>query len=330
MRLITRADFDGLVCAAILKELNIVGSVCLVHPKDVQDRKIRVGKNDVIANLPYVEGCGLWFDHHISEITRLTSKVVVKGSYELMPSASRVIFNYYQSELLSLKSNKQIEALVKIADKVDTASFNEEDIIDPQGWIMLAFITDPRSNFGKNRSFMISNLKLMQRLPDLLLKKDIDQILSMPDIEERIHVYRKNTRKYNEILIKNSFIEGNALVIDFRRKNNMPVGNRFIEYVLYPRQNISIRLAEGNKRNTVMISVGHSIINRSSDVNVGNLMLRYAGGGHQHAGTCQVPHHEADKILREILEVINKKIPHAIVTPHENHAEKAPIHASIT
>lgn len=321
MRLITRSDFDGLVCAAILRELDIIGSTCLVHPKDVQDNKIDVGKNDVIANLPYVEGCGLWFDHHISENTRLTSNVVVKGSYELLPSAARVVFNYYRSRLLTMKACQRIEELVGIADKVDTASFSEEDILDPQGWIMLAFITDPRSNFGKNRSFGISNLKLMQGLPDLLLSQNVDEILAMPDFKERVIAYKNNVEKFNKVLLNNSTIEGKALVIDFRGKKDMPIGNRFIEYVLYPKQNISIRLVDGKKSNFVMISVGHSIVNRSSNVNVGNLMLRYAGGGHRHAGTCQVSNGEVNEILREILEVINKKEPQSKTIPPEKHTE---------
>lgn len=322
MRLITRSDFDGLVCAAILKELGLISSFCLVHPKDVQDKKISVGKNDVIANLPYMEGCGLWFDHHFSEITRLTSNVVVKGSYELLPSAARVIFNYYRSNLLSLKSARQIEELVVIADKVDTASFSMKDILDPQGWIMLAFITDPRSNFGKNHSFRMSNLKLMESLPDLLLKENIDQILSMPDIKERVVIYRKEAEKFKDIIRKYSSTRGNALVIDFRGINDVPVGNRFMEYVLFPEQNISVRLVDGKKKGIVMISVGHSILNCSSNVNVGNLMLRYAGGGHQRAGTCQVPRGHVDSILGEILDVINAKDRHVFPAPTQKHAEQ--------
>ena len=329
MRLFTRSDFDGLVCAALLKELGVVGRVCFVHPKDVQDNKIRVGKNDVVANLPYVEGCGLWFDHHFSEITRLKSKVVVKGAYELLPSAARVIFNYYRSRPRYLKAVQRFAELVRIADIIDTASFSADDILNPQGWIILAFITDPRSNFGKNQSFKTSNLDLMQSLPDLLRKKTVHQIISLPDFHERIIAYRKDIQKFKQILIKNSSAEGSAVIIDFRGKENIPIGNRFLEYVLYPQQNISIRIVDGKNKGFVMISVGHSIINQTSDINVGNLMLRYGGGGHQNAGTCQIAYPETEIIIQEILHVINQEHANLNVFPEKRSSGDQPQLAEI-
>ena len=190
MRLLTRSDFDGLVCASILKSLGIISEVRYVHPKDVQDKKIPVCGKDVIANLPYVEGCGLWFDHHSSEIERLhLKKKGYNGTSRPAPSAARVIYEYYRKIWPHSQRLEKFEDLVGTADIVDSAKFNEKDILDPQGWVMLAFITDPRSNFGKKRSFEVSNLELLKSLPDQLCRKTVDEILSMPDLLARGCLY---------------------------------------------------------------------------------------------------------------------------------------------
>jgi len=306
MRLLTRSDFDGLVCAAILKQLGIVNEICYLHPKDVQDNKIKATKNDVIANLPYVEGCGLWFDHHSSEVERLKQKGKFVGAIEPFDSAARVVFNYFKARKAYSQIVQKFEKLVKIADMVDSASFTQTDIMNPQGWTMLAFITDPHSYFGKKHTFKVSNLKLLKTLPNLLCNHTADEILAMSDFKERIDAYKKDTKKYAIILLENTKVSGDAIFIDFRGINNIPIGNRFLEYVLYPEQNISIRAINGKDKQFVTISVGHSIINRSSSVDVGHLTLGYSGGGHKRAGACQVSYEDADKIIQEILEVINK------------------------
>jgi oligoribonuclease NrnB/cAMP/cGMP phosphodiesterase (DHH superfamily) len=309
MRLLTRSDFDGLVCAAILKELRIVNEICYVHPKDVQDNKIKATKNDVIANLPYVEGCGMWFDHHSSEIERLKLKGKFVGAIEPFDSAARVVFNYFRARKPYSEIVQKFEELVKIADIVDSAKFTKTDIMNPQGWTMLAFISDPRSNFGKKHTFRVSNLGLLKTLPDLLCSSTVDEILAMPDFKERINAYKEDIKAYKKILLEYTKVAGDAIVIDFREMEYIPIGNRFLEYVLHPEQNISIRAVNGKDKQFVTISLGHSIINRTSDVDVGHLTLRYGGGGHRRAGACQVNYEDADKIIQEILQVINNGQP---------------------
>jgi len=307
MRLLTRSDFDGLVCAAILKGLRIVNEICYVHPKDVQDNKIKTTKNDVIANLPYVKGCRMWFDHHSSEIERLKLKGKIDGAIEPVDSAARVIFNYFKARKPYSQLVQKFEKLVKIADIVDSAKFTKTDIINPQGWTMLAFITDPHSNFGKKHTFRISNLQLLKTLPDLLCNNTADEILAMPDFTERVEAYKKDIKEYKKILLENTKVAGDAVVIDLLGMEHIPIGNRFLEYVLYPEQNISIRAVDGKNQQFVTISIGHSIINRTSDVDVGHLTLGYGGGGHKRAGACQVSYEDADKIIQKMLQVINNR-----------------------
>ena len=307
MRLLTRSDFDGLVCAAILKGLRIVNEICYVHPKDVQDNKIKTTKNDVIANLPYVKGCRMWFDHHSSEIERLKLKGKIDGAIEPVDSAARVVFNYFKARKPYSQIVQKFEKLVKIADIVDSAKFTKTDIMNPQGWTMLAFITDPHSNFGKKHTFRISNLQLLKTLPDLLCSNTADEILAMPDFMERVKAYKKDIREYKKILLENTKVAGDAVVIDLRGMEHIPIGNRFLEYVLYPEQNISIRAVDGKNQQFVTISLGHSIINRTSDVDVGHLTLGYGGGGHKRAGACQVSYEDADKIIQKMLQVINNR-----------------------
>ena len=305
MRLITRSDFDGLACATILYELGIIDDILYVHPKDLQDGKIEVTENDVLANVPLVVGCGLWFDHHSSEQERLQLEGKFKGACEEAPSAAHVINKYYMANEEYAKKLKKFEELVKVVDIADSAQYTKDDILNPQGWMMLAFIADPRTGLGYSHNFRISNFDLMRSLPWLLRTESIEKIMSLPDVIERVNVYRDESNKYQEFIKKHARIEGDAIVLDFRGIKDIPSGNRFIEYTLYPDQNISVRLADGKNREFVMISVGHSIINRTSSVNVGSLALKYGGGGHKQVGTCQVQYEEADTVIKEILEAIN-------------------------
>lgn len=309
MRLITRSDFDGSVCAAILRELGFVDDILYVHPKDLQDNKIDVTENDIIANVPFVNGCGLWFDHHYSEHERLNLDGKFEGSSRMAPSAAQVVYDYYKANPEYSDKLKKFVALINVAGIVDSARFSKEDILDPKGWIMLAFIADPRTGLGYKRKFRISNFELMKRLPDLLRSKSVEEILAMPDFIERIDVYHQETPKFRQVLNENSGVDGNAIMIDFRGVEDLPVGNRFMEYVLYPEQNISIRIADGKNKEFAMILVGHSIINPTSPVNVGSLTLKYGGGGHKQVGTCQVNYEDVDGIVEEMLQIINADLP---------------------
>jgi oligoribonuclease NrnB/cAMP/cGMP phosphodiesterase (DHH superfamily) len=305
VRLVTRSDFDGSVCTAILEELGLIDDILYVHPKDMQDNKIEVTSNDILANVPFVEGCGLWFDHHSSEHERLQLEGQFEGASKKSPSAAQVVYDYYKEDDPHADKLKKFEELIRIVGKTDSAEFIKEDILNPQGWIMLAFIADPRTGLGYKRSFTISNFELMKQLPQLLRTKTVEEILDLSDFQERVKVYHEENKKYNELITRTARLEGDAIIIDLRDCQEIPVGNRFLEYVLYPDQNISIRIANGKDKAFAMISVGHSVINPTSRVDVGALSLKYGGGGHRRVGTCQVPYEDVDRVVDEMLDVIN-------------------------
>jgi oligoribonuclease NrnB/cAMP/cGMP phosphodiesterase (DHH superfamily) len=285
--------------------LGIIDEILYAHPKDIQDGKISVTENDVLANVPFVEGCGLWFDHHSSEQERLELDKKYNGACEPAPSAARVVYNYYKSDPGYRDKLDKFDELIEAVDIADSARFSKEDIVNPQGWIMLAFITDPRTGLGYHRTFRISNFDLMKTLPQLLRTKSVDEILAMQDFKERIDVYKETTEKYKQFIESHSRTEGDAIIIDLRGETDIPSGNRFVEYIIYSEQNISIRLTYGKGNESVMLSVGHSVINRTSGVDVGSIVLKYGGGGHKKVGTCQVGFDDVDKVLNEILQAIN-------------------------
>ena len=304
MRLITRSDFDGLVCAVLLEELGIVNDILYVHPKDVQDGKVPVNDNDVLANVPFAEGCGLWFDHHSSEEERMRLEGGFEGASEAAPSAARVIANFYSREADQAAKLEKFDELLMVVDIADSAQFTKADILEPKGWMMLAFIADPRTGLGYHQDFRLSNFELMTALPDLIRTKDIEEIMQLPDIVERVEYYRTQTDTYKEFLEENVAVDGDIILLDLRGAGEIPPGNRFMEYVLFPEQNISVRIVDGKNREFAMISIGHSTMNRTSTVDVGALMLSYGGGGHKKVGTCQVPYDSVDATLNEILETI--------------------------
>ncbi len=302
MRLLTRSDFDGLACAAILKEAGIINSWKFVHPKDLQDGLIIVTENDVLANVPYVEGCKLWFDHHTSEIERIGTDLKFEGESRPADSAARVVYEYYDGE------NKfpHLEPMVVAVDKVDAAKLSIDDILNPVGWILLGFIMDPRTGLGRFRNFRISNYDLMEDLIDACRVQNIDEILENPDVKERIELYFEQDKLFKDMIKDYTRVDGNAIITDLRGVETIYSGNRFLIYSLFPKQNISIWMVDGRGKQNCPIAVGHSIINRTSNTDVGALLLQYGGGGHKQVGTCQVPYEDADRVLEELLERIKK------------------------
>ncbi|MCF4152324.1 exopolyphosphatase [Dethiosulfovibrio sp. F2B] len=304
MRLLTRSDFDGLMCAVLLKEMGVMDERKFVHPKDIQDGLVEADENDVLANVPYLPGCGLWFDHHASEVER---EEMFRHHWEGAcdpgaKSCARVIFDYYGGAEGPLA---RLSYLVDVADKADSADFSREEILNPEGWVLLSFVMDPRTGLGRFRDYRISNYQLMDDLVEYLRNHDIDEILALEDVEERVVRYRRHQSLFREMLTKKSRAEGDAIVIDFVGNDEAYVGNRHIEYALYPDQNISVWLFDGKNAEFCVISVGHSILNRTSSVDVGKLMLRFGGGGHFRVGTCQIPYEDRHRVLEEILEEIN-------------------------
>lgn len=296
MRLLTRSDFDGICCAVLLRELGVISRMVYAHPKDLQDGRIEVTGEDVLANVPYVEGCGMWFDHHASEEQRV--KVVgFKGISEQAPSAARLIYNYYDGAEKLSKFNE----MMKYVDKVDSADLTEDEINNPKGWVLLGFICDPRTGLGYHQGYKISNLQLMQDLVDYIRTKSIDEIMKLPDVKERVEIYFENDKKYREFVKAHSRSDGPVAILDTRGISDIPPGNRFVIYSLYPKSSVSVHSLDAKGGETVSITVGHNITNRTSKVDVGGLLLKYGGGGHRTVGTCQVNAKEADRIIGEIV-----------------------------
>ena len=302
MRLLTRSDFDGLICAVLLKEAGIMEEWKFVHPKDVQDGKISVGEDDVLANVPYVPGVGLWFDHHSSEEERLDLEFAYKGLSKEAPSCARVIWEYYGGHKTF---SERYDEMMEYVDKCDSAQFTADEIENPKSWILLSFVMDPRTGLGRYRDYRISNYQLMMSLVDWLREKSIDEILVLPDIKERLDRYFAQDKLFQDMLWQNSKAVGDAAVIDLRKQEEIYTGNRFVIYSMYPDCNISLQVIWGKDKQNTVITVGHSILNRTSKVDVGKLMLKHGGGGHKQVGTCQVDNKKADIILKEMLEEIN-------------------------
>jgi len=300
MRLITRSDFDGLACGSILEALGLIDEWLFVHPKDIQDGLVEATKNDIVANVPYIPGCGLWFDHHSSEEERLGKDFKFDGVSKKAPSCARVIYDYYGGD----EKLGQFAEMIKYADKMDSADLTVEEIMNPTGWVLLGFIADPRTGLGRVRNFTISNLELMKKLSKETFSKPIDEILEMSDIKERIDVYFEQQESFIEMVKKYGRAEGNAVYVDLRDVETIFAGNRFLLYTLFPEQNISVWIVDGKKNVNTVITVGHSITNRTSTVDVGSLMLKYGGGGHTTVGTCQAAAADTDRIIREIVAAV--------------------------
>jgi len=298
MRLLTRSDFDGLACAVLLDELGLVDERKFVHPKDVQDGLVAVTENDIIANLPYVEGCGLWFDHHVSEEERGSLNKSFKGESRPALSCARVIYDYYGGRE---KFGPHFDDLMAAVDKADAALFTPDEVLNPTGWVLLSFIMDPRTGLGRFRDYRISNYQLMEEMIKYCRTMKVEQILALPDVVERVQRYFEQEAGFREMLKAHTRVEGNVIITDLRGEETILSGNRFVVYALYPEQNISIWCIDGKGKQNCVFSVGHSIINRTSKTNVGSLMLKHGGGGHRMVGTCQVPYDSADAVMQELI-----------------------------
>jgi nanoRNase/pAp phosphatase (c-di-AMP/oligoRNAs hydrolase) len=298
MRLLTRSDFDGLACGALLKELGIIDSWKFVHPKDVQDGSVEVTDNDVLANVPYAKGCNMWFDHHSSENSRLEADVEYKGMCRLEDSAARVIYEYYGG----IGKLPHFESMVKAVDKVDSGKLTRDEILNPEGWVLLGFVMDPRTGLGRFRDFKISNYELMEHLIDACAKLSIDEIMKLPDVEERVKLYFEQDALFRKMVGERTWVDENVIVTDLRGVEPIYTGNRFLIYSLYPEQNISAWVVDGRGKQNCPIAIGHSILNRTCKTDVGELCLKYGGGGHFQVGTCQVAYEDYDRVIKEIVE----------------------------
>jgi nanoRNase/pAp phosphatase (c-di-AMP/oligoRNAs hydrolase) len=301
-RLVTRSDFDGLVCAVLLNELELIDEILFVHPKDMQDGKIAIDGRDITTNLPYVPGVHLAFDHHLSETLRVPGERANHIIDPAAPSAARVVHDYYGGKP---KFPRVTDEMMAAVDKGDSANFTIGEILEPRGWALLNHLMDARTGLGRFREFRVSNYDLMMDLIRYCRDHTIDEILRLPDVAERVALYREHAEKAKSQIRRCTRVHRNLAVLDLRREEVIHPTNRFTVYALFPECNISIHVLWGVQQRNTVFATGKSIVNRTSRTNIGELMLAYGGGGHQNAGTCQVSNEEADRVLAELVERIN-------------------------
>ncbi|MEE9524630.1 MAG: hypothetical protein V3V59_07765 [Thermodesulfovibrionales bacterium] len=294
MRLITRGNLDGLVSAVFISTVEDVKTVKLVHPKDISDNKVHITDIDIIANLPYHPDCGIWFDHHQMRESDQKPPDNFKGNHKIAPSVARVIYEYYSSDKL-----KPFEYLLDETDRFDSALLSMEDVTDPQGIILLGYTIDSRSGIGQFRDYFNSLVVWLQ-----IMK--IDEILQQPEVVERVNILRENSANFLQVLKESSYIDGNVVITDFRSLKNVPIGNRFLVYTLFPEANVSVRLQWGPERAFVATTLGHSIFNRTSKANCGDICNKYGGGGHAGAAGCTLETEKAEQQISEIIQELKK------------------------
>ncbi len=299
-RLVTRSDMDGLVCAVILKQLDMIDEIKFVHPKDMQDGIIEITSNDIITNLPYCKEAYMVFDHHESETIR-NEKAPNHFIIPDAPSAARVVYDYYGGKE---KLPNVSELMMAAVDKADAAQFSVDEILHPEGWELLSFIMDSRTGLGRFRDFRISNYQLMMDLIDYCIDHDIEEIMQLPDVVERTDLYKSYEDQFRMQLEECSIMYNNLIVLDLRDEEVIYPGNRFIMYAVNPEINISIHVLNGFQNQNTVFAIGKSIVNRNSKTNIGELCLKYGGGGHTAAGTCQVANEDAERVLEELIEAI--------------------------
>lgn len=301
-RLITRSDFDGLACAVLLKEIDLIDDILFVHPKDMQDGKVEVSHRDISTNLPYVPGIHLAFDHHLSESVRNEkhdNHIIIPSA----PSAARVVFEYYGGK----KAFPRVrDDLMEAVDKGDSADFTADEILSPEGWVLLNYLMDARTGLGRFRDFRVSNYQLMMDLIEYCRTHGIEDILTLPDVRERVELYFDHEPRAKDQIQRCTTVHGNLAVLDLRNEETIYATNRFMIYALFPETNISIHVLWGREKLNTVYAIGKSILDRSSLTNVGELCLKYGGGGHGAAGTCQVSNDDAVKVLGELISQINK------------------------
>ncbi len=302
-RLVTRSDFDGLVCGMLLREAGMIDEIKFVHPKDMQDGAVPITDRDITTNLPYVPGCHLAFDHHSSEMSRGDGGW--RENHIIDPealSAARVVFRHFGGE----RAFPGVSAgLMAAVDKADAAQFTRDEILAPTGWVLLNYLMDSRTGLGRFRDFRISNYELMMQLIDRCRDLPVEEVLRLPDVQERVDLYMAHREPFADQLRRCSSVHGKLVILDLRHEETIYAGNRFMIYALHPGCDISVHVLWGLRRQNTVFAIGKSILDRGSPVDVGAVCLSYGGGGHEAAGTCQVANDRADAVQDELIGVLN-------------------------
>lgn len=318
MRLITRSDFDGIVCAALLREVGIVEEVVFAHPKDVQDGLIDIKHSDCLANMPYDERCGLWFDNRVSEQYRYAYKSGFKGVFCPSPSVSRIIYNFFGG----YQRFTRFEELVSVVDRFCTGNLTIDEVLSPKGWIMIGFILDPRSGFGRHHNFMISNYKLMEYSIEWIRRLQPEQILNLQDVIERTLIYKEHSKQFVNMLLTNSYTEKNVVITDLRKAEEIFIGNRFIIHTLFPKQNTFLWITKGKCGIGCSCSIAKSIINKTSTVSMGTIAYKYKGGGNEQMAGCQFNENESEIMITKLTDDLTGNTPIEILPETEKKKKK--------
>ncbi|MDP3773588.1 MAG: exopolyphosphatase [Gemmatimonadales bacterium] len=301
-RLVTRSDFDGVASAVLLKSRDLIDDILFVHPKDVQDGKVEITERDITTNLPYAPRCHLAFDHHASETVRIGGKAPANLVLDPdAPSATRVVYRHFGGRDAFPSVS---ETLLAAVDKADSAQFTREEILDPQGWVLLGFLMDSRTGLGRFRDFGVSNYQLMMALVDYCRRQEVDEILRQPHVAERVALYREHREPFLAQLKRCATVHGNLVEVDLRGEETIYAGNRFVIYALNPACSISMHVMGGRAKQNTVFAIGKSVLNRTSKTHIGDLALRYGGGGHDAAGTCQVDNDRAGTVRAELIRQI--------------------------
>jgi hypothetical protein len=309
MRLVTRADFDGLVCGALITKFEKIDSYLFVEPKFMQDGMVEVRHGDIIANLPYHPNCTLWFDHHITNTTPRFDRPIMpgKGGFRLAPSAARVVCEYYTETSvtndadgparLAFLNSERIRYLLEEADRIDAGKLTRDDVLKPQGYVLISMTTDGR-NAGDEPYWL--------RVIRLLRDESLENILNDSEVKRRCQQVLDDQEKLGQILRQRATLKGNVIYVDLRGIE-LPDGNRFLIFTLFPEGNIQVKVTDDTQRpNTTSISVGYNIFNPTSKINVGELLQNYGGGGHKVVGSCRVPNDKAEQAIKEIVAAVTE------------------------
>jgi len=297
MRLVTRADLDGLTCAVIITTCEAIEDIALIHPQDITDKRFQVTEKDILANLPYAPTCGKWFDHHLLTASNELPPQEFDGRYGLAPSTARNAYDYYLPRFPEINT---FETLVIETDRLDAAKLTREDVLSPSGYILLGLTLDPRTGLGAYQDYF----HLL--LHELRAGQSPEAVLAQPEVARRVALMREKEDEFRAMTLAHSRIDGNVVITDFRSFDQVPVGNRFLVYTLFPDVNISVRIHRGPRPDVHAVAIGHSIFNRTSQTNVGFLVARHGGGGHRGAGTCLIPADRADEIVAEMVATMKQ------------------------
>jgi len=295
MRIVTRPDFDGIVCAVLISEAEkITETIKWVEPHEIQNRLIEIKEGDIMANLPFDNRCSIWFDHH--ESNRIDSTYT--GSFKIAPSAAGVVFSYYKGKI-----KRDYTQLIKETDKIDSACLSMDEVLHPEAYpyIILSMTVSNRS---------VTKEPYWNRLVDLLMKHNITGVISDMEVKEKCRAVIEENKVYKTVLSEHTVVRKHVSVTDLRSYNKAPEGNRFLVYSLFPEAIVSVRIRHDDPgRQRIAVSVGHNIFNPKCRVNVGKMLSKFGGGGHKGAGACRFLASKAGEYIPQIISILIENRP---------------------